>query len=80
MRAIERVQSGVRLERRTLKVSKALAEALGISLGDLIEGVLLHSFDDRTPFSAATLAKIAQLRSVYALDLTADDAHRLRED
>jgi hypothetical protein len=76
---IERVQTGVRLERRTLKVLKALAEYLDLSLGDLLEGLVLHAFEGRAPFSPDTLAQIEKLKSVYGLDLTAADAHKLTE-
>lgn len=80
MKVIERTQTGVRIEKRTLKVLKALAAHLEIGLGDLIEGVLLHAFEGKAPFSAATLVKIKQLRGVYGLTLTAADSHELREE
>jgi hypothetical protein len=79
MKEIERVQTGVRLEKRLLKVLKGLATELDLSLGDLLEGIVLHAFDGKAPFSPDTLRTIAALRSVYGLDLTARDAHRLRE-
>lgn len=79
MKEITRVQTGVRLESRLVKVLKALATELDLSLGDLLEGIVLHAFEGRAPFSPATLKKIKALRSVYALDLTAEDSHRLRE-
>lgn len=79
MREIKRVQTGVRIEARLLKVLKALATELDMSLGDLIEGITLHAFEGRAPFSSATLKKIKALRGVYGLDLTADDSHQLRE-
>ena len=79
MSTIARVQTGVRLETRLLKVLKALATDLDLSLGDLIEGVVLHAFEGKAPFSAPTLKKIRALRTVYGLDLTAKDAHQLRE-
>ena len=78
-RPVTRVQTGVRLEKRLVKVLKGLAEYLDLSLGDLLEGIVLHALEDRTPFNAATLAKIADLRRIYDLDLTAEDSHRLRE-
>jgi hypothetical protein len=62
-----------------VKVLKALASELDLSLGDLLEGIVLHSFEGKAPFSAETLRKIKALRSVYGLDLTAKDAHHLRE-
>ena len=80
MREVERVQTGVRLERRLLKVMKALAESLDLSLGDLIEGIALHAFENKAPFSPATVKKIAQLKAVYGLDLSAADSHQLRDN
>ena len=77
---VTRVQTGIRLEKRLLKVLKGLAEHLDISVGDLIEGIALHSFENKPPFSEATLAKIEQLKSVYDLDWTAADSHRFTED
>jgi hypothetical protein len=74
---VERVQTGVRLERRLLKVLKALAEYLDISLGDLIEGIALHAFEGRLPFDQQTLRAIGDLKGVYGLTLTADDSHLL---
>jgi hypothetical protein len=79
MQTIVRTQTGVRLETRLLKVLKALATELDLSLGDLLEGIVLHALEGKTPFSAATLKKVKALRAVYGLDLTARDAHRLRE-
>jgi hypothetical protein len=79
MKTIERTQTGVRLEARLLKVLKALATELDLSLGDLLEGIVLHAFEGKVPFSPTTLRKIKALRAVYGLDLTAQDSHRLRE-
>ncbi len=76
---IERVQTGVRIEKRLLKVLKGLAEQLDMSLGDLLEGMALHCFEGKTPFSKDTLARIQKLKEVYDLDLTAADSHRLDE-
>lgn len=77
---IQRVQTGIRLEKRLLKVLKGLAEHLEISLGDLIEGIVLHSFENAPPFSPDTLAKIEQLKQVYDLPWTAADSHQLKEE
>ena len=78
-RVIERVQTGVRIERRILKVLKALAEQLDMSLGDLLEGMALHCFEGTAPFSAETLRRIQLLKDVYDLELTASDSHKLKE-
>lgn len=79
MVTISRTQTGVRIEKRMLKVLKALAEHFDISLGELIEAMVLHAFEGSRAFSDATLAKVAQLKSVYDLDLTAADTHGLQE-
>ncbi len=79
MKTVERTQTGVRLERRTLKVLKGLAEYLDISLGELLEAIVLHAFEGKAPFGEKTQRQIAQLKSVYGLDLTADDSHKLVE-
>ena len=78
-KSIQRVQTGVRIEKRLLKVLKALAEHLDISLGDLLEGMTLHCFDGKLPFSKETLSKIEKLKDVYELDLKAEDSHKLDE-
>lgn len=80
MKSIERTQTGVRIERRTLKVLKALAEYLDLSLGDLLEAIVLHAFEGKAPFGEKTLKQIAQMKSIYGLDLTADDSHKLVEE
>jgi hypothetical protein len=76
---IERVQTGVRMEKRLLKVLKALAEYHDMSLGDLLEGIVLHAFDGKTPFSSESLKRIHDLKKVYALDLDSSASHRLTE-
>jgi hypothetical protein len=78
-RTIERIQTGVRLEKSLLKVLKALAEYCELSLGDLLEGIVLHSFDGKLPFSEETLAAIQELKKIYHCDLSAADSHHLRE-
>lgn len=78
-KTVERVQTGVRIEKRLLKVLKGLAEHLDMSLGDLLEGMALHCFDNKPPFDAATLEKIAMLRDVYDLELRATDSHKLAD-
>ena len=76
---IERVQTGVRIEKRILKVLKGLAEYHDISLGDLLEGIVLHAFEGKCAFQGDNLKKIAELKHVYDLDLDASHSHKLRE-
>ena len=79
MKEITRVQTGVRLETRLLKVLKALATELELSLGDLLEGIVLHAFENKTPFSPETLKSIEQFRKLYGLTLTATQSHTFKE-
>jgi hypothetical protein len=76
---VERVQTGVRLEKRMLKVLKAVAELKDMSLGDLLEGVVLHAFEGKTPFSSETLKEIEQFKKIYGMTLKATDSHQLKE-
>lgn len=76
---VERVQTGVRVEKRLLKVLKALADYHDLTLGDLLEGIVLHAFDGKAPFSDDSLKRIQDLKRVFRLELDASASHRLRE-
>ncbi|HEY2140259.1 MAG TPA: hypothetical protein VGH00_09285, partial [Chthoniobacterales bacterium] len=76
---VERVQTGIRIEKRLLKVLKGLAELKDLSLGDLLEGIILHAFESKAPFSATTIKQLGELKKIYGLTLTASDSHRLEE-
>ena len=76
---IERVQTGVRMEKRLLKVLKAFAEYHDMTLGDLLEGIVLHAFDGKTAFSTASLERIQELKRFYDLKLDSSASHRLKE-
>ncbi len=76
---VERTQTGVRIEKRLLKVLKGLAEYLDLSMGDLLEGVMLHVFDGKLPFSDKTRQKVEELKKVYELDLDSSHSHKLME-
>ena len=76
---IERVQTGVRIEKRLLKVLKGFAEYHDLTLGDLLEGIVLHAFDGKCPFSEESLRRIRDLKKFYGLDLDASASHRLKE-
>jgi hypothetical protein len=76
---VERVQTGVRMEKRMVKVLKALAEVHDMTLGDLLEGIVLHAFEGKAPFGKESLQKIADLKKIYGLTLDASSSHRLTE-
>lgn len=77
--AIERVQTGVRMEKRLVKVLKGLAEYHDLSLGDLLEGIVLHAFEGKAPFGRESMKKIGELKKVYGLQLDATASHRMTE-
>jgi len=79
MVTVKRVQTGMRMEQSMLKVLKGLAEYLDLSLGELLEGIVLHAFDGRLPFGDSTTDVIRRLSAVYGLNLEAADSHHLVE-
>ncbi len=76
---VERVQTGVRMEKRLLKVLKAFAEYHDLTLGDLLEGIVLHAFEGKCPFNAESQAQIRELKRFYGLELDASASHKLKE-
>lgn len=76
---VERVQTGVRIEKRLLKVLKAFAEYHDLSLGDLLEGIVLHTFDGKCPFNQSSLDRIQELKTFYGLELDSSASHQLKE-
>jgi hypothetical protein len=77
---VVRVQTGVRIEKRMLKVLKALAEYFDITLGDLLEGIVLHAFEGKSAFDEQTRQQIAALKKVYGMDYDATASHNLFEE
>ena len=77
---IERTQLGVRMEKRLAKVLKATAEYYDMSLGDLLEGFVLHAFEGKSPFDAAAQERIKRLMFIYEIDYDANDSHQLTEE
>ena len=77
---VDRIQTGIRIENRLVKVLKALAEYLDMTLGDLIEGIVLHAFDGKVPFSEETLAKISEIKKIYDLELDSGNSHNMTEE
>ena len=78
---VERVQTGVRIEKRMLKVLKGLAEYLDLSLGDLLEGIVLHAFDGKpSPFDHDLLVRIDSLKKVYDMNYDSTSAHNFEEE
>src|SRR5260370_40317098 len=76
---VERVQTGVRIEKRILKVLKGLAEYHDMTPGDLLEGIVWHAFEGKAAFGPDSLKRISDLKKIYGLDLTAAHSHKLIE-
>ncbi len=77
---VQRVQTGVRMEKRLLKVLKSLAAYLDMSFGDLLEGIVLHAFEGKPVFQDSTLEKIEQLKAVYEMDYGSEASHKMVEN
>ena len=76
---IERVQTGVRMEKRLVKVLKALAEVHDISLGDLLEGIVLHAIEGKCALGETSQRRASELKKIYGLELDASASHRMEE-
>lgn len=76
---VERVQTGVRMEKRLLKVLKAMAEYHDMSLGDILEGIVLYAFEGKSPFSDEALKKVAALKEIYGVEYDASASHHFLE-
>jgi hypothetical protein len=76
---IERVQTGLRMEKCMVKVLKALAEYHDISLGSLLEGIVLHAFAGESPFDAESIGRINQIKSVYGMNYGVEASHQFIE-
>jgi hypothetical protein len=72
----ERVQLGVRMEKDLVKVLKGLAEFNDETLGELLERIVLHSFEPvpgdegescASPHSRRQLEVVETLRSMYSV-------------
>ena len=85
---VERVQLGVRMEKRMVKVLKGLAEFNGVTLGQLLENIVLHSFEpvlgqegemSASPHGKRALAAIADFKRIYGMDYNAHDWRQFKE-
>ena len=76
---VERIQIGVRMEKRMVKVLKGLAEYHDMTLGDLLEGIVLHAFENIRPFNQESLRRISQLKDVYGMDYGVSASHKFTE-
>jgi hypothetical protein len=77
---IERVQTGIRIEKKLLKVLKGIAEHRDVSVGQMLELILLHSFENRSCFSKQGIETVNGLKKIYGLDYDVHDYEKFLEE
>jgi len=65
---IERIQTGIRLEKKLVKVLKGLAEYNDMSLGELIELISLHALEREHAFTADSIPLVKKMKEVYDMN------------
>ena len=66
----ERVQVNMRLEKRLVKVLKAVAELHDDTLSQALENIVLHAFEGVSTFSQPDdLRRISEFRALYGMDI-----------
>ena len=65
---VQRVQVGFKIEKRMLKVLKAIAELFDLTLGNTLEEIVLHQMEGVDAFHPSTIKKIRLVQKVYGMD------------
>ncbi|BAU28499.1 hypothetical protein DFP93_10732 [Aneurinibacillus soli] len=73
---VERVQTGIRMEKSMVKVLKAMAEYHDISLGVLLERIVLRAFENKPVFNQESLEKIKAIKEVYDMNYGLEISHQ----
>jgi len=77
------------MEKRMVKVLKGLAEFNGVTLGQLLENIVLHSFAAvpgqegemaASPHGKRALAAITDLKRIYGMDYDTHATYQFHED
>ncbi len=76
---IQRVQTGVRLEKKMLKVLKGLAEHQDLSVGQMLELILMHAFENRPCFGRGNMKIVKDLKRIYKLNYSVSDFKKFME-
>jgi predicted DNA-binding ribbon-helix-helix protein len=77
--SVDRVQTGVRMEKRLVKVLKAVAELRDLALGELLEELVHDAFAGRHYFEESALPSIRELMRIYGMDHDSMPAARAEE-
>jgi hypothetical protein len=58
------------MEKRMVKVLKGMAEYLDVTLGELLEDMVLHSFEGggANAFGPLALEKVKEFKKIYGMD------------
>jgi hypothetical protein len=79
--AIERVQLGIRMEKRLVKVLKALAEAIDMTLTEMLEDIVLHALEGHSTFDAPeVLEMVKDFKRLYGMNYRIHDNYRFARE
>jgi hypothetical protein len=79
--AIERVQLGIRMEKRLVKVLKALAEACDMTLTEMLEDIVLHALEGHSTFDTPeVLEMVKDFKRLYGMNYSVHDNYRFARD
>lgn len=73
---VDRVQTGIRIEKKILKVLKGIAEFTDLGTNELLELILMHAFENRPCFNEATFKAVKELKKVYGMNY---DVHAYKD-
>jgi hypothetical protein len=86
---VERIDVNVRMERKIVQVLEDFAGRRRMTLGEVLEKIVLHSFEAipgqegemcASPFSKGSLALIADLKTLHGVDFDTHASRRFHED
>ena len=86
---VERVDVQARIEKKLASLMADLAEHKGMTVGEMLEETLLHSFEPMpnfegqgvaSPHTRRTLEFIAKLKEKHGLDYDTHDSYRFSEE
>lgn len=70
---IERVQTGMRIESKILKVLKGMAEYRDLGTNEMLELILMHAFENKPCFSDDGFKAVRDLKKIYGMSYNVHD-------